>query len=78
MVGFFWLFLRSGQIPRLIAGWGVFASLFVASAIVLRDFIPAAGDFRVTAAFMVSNLIALLSASIYLAVKGVRSSAALP
>ena len=25
MAGFFWLFLRSDQIPRLIAGWGVFA-----------------------------------------------------
>jgi hypothetical protein len=72
MAGYFWLFLRSGQIPKLIAGWGVFASLFVAFTIVLRDFVPALGAGEITAAFMLSNLIALLSAGTYLAVRGVR------
>ena len=70
MVGFFWLFARSGHVPRLLAFWGVFASLFVAVAVVLRDFIPALGDTRITLAFMLSNLIALLGTSIYLAWKG--------
>jgi hypothetical protein len=72
LAGFFWLFLKSGQIPKLIAGWGLFASLFVASTIVLRDFIPAMGHITITFAFMLSNLIALFSTSIYMAAKGVR------
>ncbi|MBT8100409.1 MAG: DUF4386 domain-containing protein [Gammaproteobacteria bacterium] len=72
LAGFFWLFLKSGQIPKLIAGWGLFASLFVASTIVLRDFIPALGHVTITMAFMISNLIALFSTSIYMAAKGVR------
>ena len=74
LAGFFWLFLRSGRIPKLIAGWGLFASLFVASSIVLRDFIPALGHIAITMAFMLSNLIALFSTSIYLAAKGVRAT----
>ena len=72
LAGFFWLFLKSGRIPKLIAAWGLFASLFVASTIVLRDFIPAMGHTAITMAFMLSNLIALFSTSIYLAVKGLR------
>lgn len=74
MAGFFWLFVKSGHIPKLIAVWGLFASLFVASTIVLRDFIPAMGDNTITLAFMLSNLVALFSTSIYLAVKGVRAT----
>lgn len=73
LAGFFWLFLRSGRIPKLIAGWGLFASLFVAVTIVLRDFIPALGHIAITMAFMLSNLIALFSTSIYLAARGVRA-----
>jgi len=74
LAGFFWLFLKSGQIPRLIAAWGLFASLFVASTIVLRDFVPVLGHITVTMTFMLSNLIALFSTSIYLAAKGVRTA----
>jgi hypothetical protein len=74
MAGFYWLFFKSGNIPRFIAGWGLFASLFVASAVVFRDFVPALGHTAITAAFMISNLIALLSTSIYLSIKGVRFS----
>ncbi|MEJ2256784.1 MAG: DUF4386 family protein [Woeseiaceae bacterium] len=73
LAGFFWLFLKSGRIPRLIAGWGLFASLFVASTIVLRDFIPAMGNITITMAFMLSNLVALFSTSIYMAARGVRA-----
>ena len=74
LAGFFWLFLRAGRIPALIAGWGVFASLFVAIMIVLRDFIPALGHIAITMAFMLSNMIALFSTSIYLATRGVRAT----
>jgi len=73
LAGFYWLFLRSGRIPKLIAGWGLFACIFVASAIVLRDFIPVLGHTAISLAFMVSNLIALLSTSLYLSFKGVNA-----
>lgn len=71
--GVFYLFLKSGLIPKLIAGWGVFASLFVVVTIVARDFIPVLGHGGLTAAFMISNLLALIAVGLYLGVKGVRS-----
>ncbi len=74
LAGFFWLFLKSGRIPKLIAGWGLFASVFAGSTIVLRDFIPALGHNVITLAFILSNLVALFSTSIYLATKGVRTT----
>ena len=70
--GFFFLFLRAGLIPRLISGWGVFASLLVSTVVVARDFIPALGNSGLTMAFMLGNLVALLSLSLYLGIKGVR------
>jgi len=72
--GFFYLFLKSGFIPKLIAGWGVFASLFVVLAVVLRDFIPALANNAVTGAFMLCNMIALVSLGLYLVIKGIRES----
>jgi len=71
--GFFYLFLKSGLIPKIIAGWGVFASLFVAVTIVARDFIPALGANGLTMAFMLSNLIAILSTGLYLVIQGIRT-----
>ncbi|MGP1352177.1 MAG: DUF4386 domain-containing protein [Parasphingopyxis sp.] len=71
--GFFYLFLKSRLIPAIIAGWGLFASLFVAFTIVTRDFVPLLGHGTITAAFMISNLIALVSTGLYLAIWGVRS-----
>lgn len=71
--GFFYLFLRSGLMPRIIAGWGLFAMLFVATTIVARDFIPMLGHGTITMAFMLSNLIALVSTGLYLGIAGVRS-----
>lgn len=71
--GFFYLFLKSGLIPKLISGWGIFASLFVGTTIVARDFIPALGDGTITTAFMISNLIALLATGLYLGIRGVRT-----
>jgi len=70
----FYLFFKSNLIPKLISGWGVFASLFVAITIVGRDFMPALGHNTITVAFMVSNLIAILALGLYLGVKGVRKS----
>ena len=69
--GVFILFLKSGLIPKFIAGWGVFASLFVVVTIVARDFIPVLGHGTITAAFMVSNLVALIAVGLYLVIKGV-------
>lgn len=71
--GFFYLFLRSKLIPAIIAGWGLFASTFVVVAIVARDFIPLLGHETITAAFMLSNLIALVSTGLYLGIRGVRT-----
>lgn len=71
--GFFILFLRSRDLPKLIAAWGLFASLFVAIAIVARDFIPALGHGGVTAAFMLSNLVAIIATGLYLLIKGTPS-----
>ncbi|MEM8695937.1 MAG: DUF4386 domain-containing protein [Pseudomonadota bacterium] len=71
--GFFALFLRSNLIPKIIAGWGLFASLFVAVTIVARDFIPVLGHGTITTAFMLSNLIALVSTGLYLGIRGVRT-----
>jgi hypothetical protein len=74
MAGFFYLFLKSALIPWIIAGWGLFASLFVGTAIVARDFVPLLGHETVTAAFMISNLVAIVATGIYLSIYGVRVS----
>lgn len=71
--GFFALFLKSNLIPKIIAGWGLFASLFVAVTIVARDFIPMLGHGTITMAFMLANLIALVSTGLYLGIRGVRT-----
>lgn len=71
---FFYLFLKSALIPKLIAGWGLFASVLVVTIIILRDFIPALGSDTITIAFMVSNLVALIATGLYLTIKGVRES----
>jgi hypothetical protein len=72
--GFFYLFLKSGLIPKIIAGWGLFASTLVAATIVARDFFPMLGHSTITMAFMLSNLIAIVSLALYLVIRGVRST----
>ncbi len=72
LAGFYVLFLKSRLLPGLIAGWGLFAQVFVLSTIVLRDFVPALGNNAVTYSFMLCNLLALFSTSAYLSLKGVR------
>lgn len=73
--GFFVAFWLSRRIPVPIAIWGLLASLFVATAIVGRDFLPMLRQDFVTIAFMGCNLLALVATGLYLAVKGVRLSA---
>lgn len=72
MAGFFWLFLKSKNIPQPLAAFGLFATLFVAFTISFRDFAPMLGGSIVTAAFMLCNLIALVSLGLYLTIWGVR------
>lgn len=69
---FFVLFLAARAIPRLIAAWGLFASLLVAGVLIGRDFVPVLGSASVTAAFLAANLVALVSTGGWLALKGVR------
>ena len=71
-VGIFYVFLKSGLIPRFISGWGIFASAFVVVAVVGRDFIPMLGSNVITGAFLACNLLALLMLGFYLGIKGVR------
>ncbi|MEH6702541.1 DUF4386 domain-containing protein [Parasphingorhabdus sp.] len=78
MAGYFFLFLRSSLIPRIIAGWGLFASLFVGVTIVARDFFPMLGHETITGAFMISNIIAIIATGVYLSVWGVRGSSGTP
>lgn len=72
-LGFFWLLLGARLLPVWLAGWGVFASGFVATAIVTRDFVPLMASGAVTTAFMVSNLIAMVGTALYLLVRGTRT-----
>lgn len=74
MAGFFYLFLTSGLIPKILGAWGLFASLFVIVMIVGRDFMPILGSDSLTLAFMVSNLVALVATGLYLGIRGVRSN----
>ena len=70
--GVYYLLFRSSMIPKIIAGWGIFASLFVATTIVARDFIPVLGHTGITVSFMAANMITLFSTSVYLLIYGVR------
>ncbi|GGZ97918.1 hypothetical protein GCM10008090_02800 [Arenicella chitinivorans] len=71
--GVFWLFLRSRLIPKLLAAWGVFASLFVVLALIGRDFLPVLGHATVTGAFMACNLVAVVALGLVLGVRGVNT-----
>ncbi len=71
--GFFFLFVKSNLIPKIIAGFGLFASLLVAFMIVARDFIPALANNTLSISFILANLIAMISTGLYLSIKGVRT-----
>ena len=70
--GFFALLLVSRRVPRPLAGWGLFASLFVVTGIVGRDFIGALGHNAISIAFILCNLVAYLALGLYLTIRGVR------
>lgn len=72
--GFFYGFLKSRLIPKLMAGWGVFANIFVSAALIIRDFVPMVGDDAVTISFMICNLAALIIIGLYLSLRGVRGA----
>lgn len=72
-VVFYGLFLKSRLIPAPIAVLGLGASLFVALAIVGRDFVAILGAGSVTTAFMASNLLAIVATAVYLVLRGVRT-----
>lgn len=78
VAGFYWLFLRSGSIPKWIAGFGLFASLYVALAIVGRDFIAFLGSDAVTMTFMACNLLSILATGLYLLARGVQQDSEEP
>lgn len=63
---FYRLFLTNRRLPAWIAGFGLFASIVVAIAIVARDFVPPLTSSLVTNAFMACNLIALVLTAAYL------------
>ncbi|QYJ06292.1 DUF4386 family protein [Qipengyuania flava] len=69
---FYGVFLRFRLLPPLLAGFGLFASLFVSATIVGRDFVAVLGHDAFTAAIMGANLIAIVATGLYLIVKGVR------
>lgn len=73
---FYGVFLRFLLLPPLLAGFGLFASLFVAAIIVGRDFVAALGQDVFTAAIMGTNLIAIVATGFYLILKGVQEPAA--
>lgn len=70
--GFFYAFFKSKLLPSIIAAWGVFASVYVVTIIILRDFVPVLGNDLITMMFMLCNLSALVATAIYLSFKGVR------
>ena len=69
---FYGVFLRFRLLPPILAGFGLFASLFVAAVIVGRDFVSALGQDAFAAAIMGANLIAIVATGFYLIVKGVQ------
>ncbi len=72
--GFFYLFLKSDLIPKIISGWGLFASLLVAFMIVARDFIPALANNTLSISFILANLVAMVATGLYLGIEGVRTT----
>ena len=68
---FSYLWLKSGYIPRLIAGWGIFASLMLAGGTVLIVLFPALGV--VGMSYMAPMFFYEVGLGIWLLTKGLRS-----
>lgn len=67
---FAWLLLRSGYVPRALAGWGVFASLLLAASAVAFILFPAVAPFRLGA--MVPMFVYEVGLGAWLLLKGAR------
>ena len=67
---FFFLFLRSGYIPRVLAGWGLFSSVLSFGTCGMHLVRPALPAMTMTA--WVPMLIAEVSTGLWLLIKGVR------
>jgi hypothetical protein len=67
---FFWVFLRSRYIPRVLSAWGVFASVCYAALWTTRLILPEAAALVVAGSLPI--LIAELSTGLWLLVKGIQ------
>jgi hypothetical protein len=67
---FFWLFLRSGLIPRALAAWGVFASLLYAAAWLVGLVLPQSSLVPYASAPI---LVGELSTALWLLIAGIRT-----
>lgn len=70
---FFYLFLRSGYIPKILAGWGVFASVVYLIAFVVSLIAPQASSLSVGIG-SIPILIAELSTGLWLLIRGIRTA----
>jgi hypothetical protein len=69
---FAYLLLRSGYVPRVLAAWGVFSSLLLATSAVAFVVFPAVGPFRLGA--MVPMFIYEVTLGLWLLLKGANIS----
>jgi len=70
---FFYLFLRSGYIPRILAAWGVFASVLYLLAFVVSLIATQASGILI-AISSIPILIAELSTGLWLLIRGIRTA----
>jgi hypothetical protein len=68
---FFYLFLRSGYIPRILAAWGVFASVLYLLAFVVSLIAPQASSISIGIG-SIPILIAELATGLWLLIRGIR------
>jgi uncharacterized protein DUF4386 len=70
---FFYLFLRSGYIPKILAGWGVFASVLYLFVFAVSLIAPQAAGI-LTAIGTIPILIAEVSTGLWLLFRGIRTA----
>lgn len=71
---FFYLFLRSGYVPRLLAAWGVFASLLYLIAFIGSLVVPQASGILVGVGSL-PILVAEVSTGLWLLIRGITTQA---
>ncbi len=72
---FAWLFLKSGYVPKIIAGWGIFASLILALVTLAAIVFP---ELRATLGltFMMPMFVYEVGLGLWLLIKGIRAPVA--